>query len=360
MAGEPLLRSRPGCRAWGRAAGAVTAAVLLLLATGCARKGAPSGGPPDLVQPTVLSAVPDSGRARVPPDARLSVTFSEGMEPRSTGESVALAPRVDIRQRRWSGRTLTLVLEESLRANQTYTLFVSSSARDRHGNTMGAGRTVVFSTADSFPPGLLEGRIQARGFEAGGTYLWCYRDGRAPDSTARDFDALGLADVDGNFRIPGLVVPGRYRLWAFADLNHNRSFEPDRDVLAPADTTLELTAAQPVASGLLLRAVDPRAPGHVRGLVVDETGDSLGVLRVIAISVEDSTRRVLVETDAKGTYDLQLAAGTWDVRAWRDTDRNRAWRMDLEPASPLQRARVEPAMEINDVRLILRRWTQEP
>jgi len=69
---------------------------------------------------------------------------------------------------------------------------------------------------------------------------------------------------------------------------------------------------------------------------------------------------VLVETDAKGTYDLQLAAGTWDVRAWRDTDRNRAWRMDLEPASPLQRARVEPAMEINDVRLILRRWTQEP
>ena len=58
------------------------------------------------------------------------------------------------------------------------------------------------------PPGVLEGRIEARGFDVAGTYLWCYRDGRAPDSTARDFDALGLADAQGRFRIPGLPVPG--------------------------------------------------------------------------------------------------------------------------------------------------------
>jgi hypothetical protein len=160
-----------------RAAGAV---VLLVVLAGCARKGPPSGGPPDIVPPLVVSCEPDSGKARVSLDARLSVTFSEGMEPRSTGDAVSLAPRVDIRQRRWSGRELTLVLEESMRANQTYTLFVGPSARDRHGNSMTSGFTVVFSTADSFPAGVLEGTIEARGFEVAGTYLWCYRDGRAP------------------------------------------------------------------------------------------------------------------------------------------------------------------------------------
>lgn len=343
----------------GAARVAAVAAGLLLLA-GCARKGPPSGGPPDLVPPRVVSTEPDSGEAGVALDARLSVTFSEGMEPRSTGEAVALAPRVDIHQRRWGGRQLTLVLEEPLRAKQTYTLFVGSSAHDRHGNAMGTGRTVVFSTADSFPPGVLEGRIVARGFEVAGTYLWCYRGGREPDSTARDFDALGLADAQGYFRIPGLTVPGSYRLWAFADLNHNRSFEPDKDVLAPADTTLELTAGHPVARDLVVRAVDPRAPAHVRGLVLDPTGDTLGVFRVIAIAEEDSTRRVLVDADAKGTFDLKLASGKWQVRGWRDEDRNRAWRVDTEPASELMHYTLEPAQEINDVHLVLKLGAASP
>ena len=338
----------------------VLAAALLLVLAGCARKGPPSGGPADLVPPQVVSCSPDSGRARVPLDARLSLTFSEGMEPRSTGEAVSIAPRVDIRQRRWSGRELTLLLEEPMRANQTYTLFVGPSARDRHGNPMKSGLTVVFSTADSFPPGVLEGMIEARGFDVAGTYLWCYRDGRVPDSTARDFDALGLADEQGRFRIPGLPVPGSYRLWAFADLNRNRSFEPDKDVLAPADTTLELTAARTLAQDLTVRVVDPRAPGHVRGIVTGPTGDTLGVFRVIAIAEEDTTRRVLAEPDAKGTFDLKLAPGTWQVRAWRDADGNRAWRMDVEPASEAIHYRLEPAQEINDVRLVLKRWIVGP
>lgn len=334
---------------------AALAPLLLLAAASCAKKGPPSGGPPDITPPRVISAVPDSGTARVPLDARLSLTFSEGMEPRSTGDAVALAPRVDIRQRRWNARTLSLVLEQPLRPRQTYTLVVGASARDRHGNPLAAGRTLVFSTADSFPAGLVEGTIDARGFAAQGTMLWCYAWPKAPDSTARDFDAIGLADTDGHFRIPGLPVPGRYRLWAFADLNGNRSFEPDKDVLAPADTVLDLSAGVARVSGLLLRVVNPRAPGHVRGVVVDSTGDSLGVMRVAAISQADSSRRVVVDPDVKGAFDLELAAGAWTVRAFRDHDRNRAWRVDLEPASPVEVVQIEPAATLTDVVLRLHR-----
>jgi hypothetical protein len=332
----------------------------LLLATSCARRAPPSGGPPDIIPPRIMSSQPDSGQARVPLDARLSITFSKGMEPNASGDAVSLAPRIGFRQRRWSGRTLTVVLEERLRADQTYTLFVGPSARDRHGNNLLLGRAIVFSTADSFPPGVIEGRIVARGFAVEGTYLWCYRGARAPDSTARDFDALGLAGDQGLFRILGLPVPGSYRLWAFGDLNRNRSFEPDKDVLAPADTTIELTPERPVARDLMLRAVNPRAPGHVRGIVSDPTGDTLGVLRVIAVAEDDSTRRVLLDADAKGTFDLELASGNWLVRAWRDLDRNRAWRTDVEPASELEHIRLAPAAEISDVRLTLKRWSQGP
>ncbi len=359
MASRPA-GTRPrgaGAAAGARRAGRVLA--LLPLLAGCARKEPPSGGPPDLVQPVIVTTAPDSGAARVPADARLAITFSKGMEPRSTGDAVSLAPRIDIRQRRWGGKTLTLVLAQPLRAHQTYTLFVANSARDMRGNTMASGKAIVFSTADTFPPGVIEGKIDARGFKAEGTYLWCYREGRQPDSTARDFDALGLADLNGRFRIPGLPVPGRYRLWAFADLNRNRSFEPDQDVLAPADTLIALTPDAPAAKDLLIHAVNPRAPGHVRGVVQDPTNDSLGVIRVIAIAEKDSARRVIVDAGPKGQFDLMLDAGAWLVRAWRDEDRNRAWRVDVEPASEVMRFQIEPAAEIDDVRLTLRRVIED-
>jgi hypothetical protein len=353
--------TRRGAQAGGRITGALALVLLGILAIpACARRGPPSGGPPDLVSPKVAGSVPDSGAARVPPDAGLSVSFTKSMEPRTTGEAVSIAPRVEIRQRRWHGKTLTLVLAETLRTRQTYTLFVGLGARDRHGNTLEKATAVTFSTGDSFPPGGMAGEIQALGFAAPGTYLWVYGGGRAPDSTARDFDALGLADAEGSFRISGLPAPASYRIWGFADLNGNRSFEPETDVLAAADTVIALTHDHPVASKLLLRMTNPRAPGRVKGAVVDSTGDSLGVIRVVAISGRDSTRRVAADADDHGVFQLELQAGPWTIRAWRDADKNHAWRVDLEPASAPARVDVTPASEIADLRLTLRRRSEGP
>jgi hypothetical protein len=300
-----------------------------------------------------VSSVPDSGAARVPLDGSLSLTFTEGMEPRTTEEAISLAPRVPIQRRRWSGRTLTLIPAEALEPHRTYTLIVGGSARDRHGNTLLTGAAIPFSTADSFPPGRLEGEIHAVGFAVAGTYLWVYEAGHTPDSTARDFDALAVADAAGHFRVSGLQVPRRYRMWGFADLNRNRSFEPEVDVLAPADTTVELGEDAPSARGLVLSMVNPRAPGRVRGAVIDSTGDTLGVIRVVATAEIDTTLRVMTDADGQAAFDLKLQAGVWLLRAFRDEDRNRAWRTDVEPASPIHRLRVMPGADVQDVRLRL-------
>jgi hypothetical protein len=335
--------------------GPATALALGALTAGCAKKEAPSGGPPDIEPPRWIAAAPESGAAGVAREARPSITFSEAMEPRSTNEAVALAPRVDIKQWRWAGRTLTVVLAESLRARQTYTLFVGSGARDRHGNPLKAGATIVFTTAPAMPPGVLEGEITARGFAAAGTYLWCYdadRNGQ-PDSTARDFDALGLADADGRFRVVGLPVPGRYRLWAFADLNRNRSFEPGTDLLVPADTTLGLTTDRPAARGLTLTVVNPRAPGKVRGTVLDSAAVGEVSAAILAVSERDSTQRVFAAVNDRGEFDLQLEPGVWILRAFRDLDRNRGWSRAKEPLGPALRLEVSPASDLTGARLEL-------
>lgn len=337
-----------------RAAALVASAALLALATtGCARKMMPSGGPPDIEPPRIVATEPDSAAAGVARDVRPTITFDESMEPRSSGDAVELAPRVDIRQRRWAGRALTLVFAESLRANQTYTLFVGSSARDRHGNPLAAGRTVSFTTAPAFPPGRIEGTVEAVGFAAAGTYLWCYPEGHDPDSTARDFDALGLADDQGEFRIVGLTPPGRYRIWAFADLNRNRSFEPLIDLLAPADTIVPLTVAAPVARGITLHVTNPRAPGMLAGAVLDTVSTAEGSLRLIVISERDSLRKLLYEVDERGGFRVTMDPGTYRIRAFRDADRNKIWKRDSEGASEEQRIVVAPAGKLENLVFVL-------
>jgi len=339
---------------------ACSAVFLVMMATGCAKKESPSGGPPDLDPPRVVSATPDSGFANVALDVRPTLTFSEGMEPRSTSDAVSIAPPVEIRQRRWKGRSLTLVFADSLDPQRTYTLFVAGTARDRHGNPYGTGKTVVFSTGAVFPPGSISGRIDARGFAAGGSYLWCYDEGHVPDSTARDFDALGLADDDGSFEIAGLAVPGRYRLWTFVDLNGNRSLEPTTDILAAVDTTFELIAASPRAADVLLKVVNPRAPGIVSGIVLDSLPDSTGVLHVVAVSARDTTKQVLIQVERDGAFELRLDAGTWTLRAFRDLDSNRAWQPARERASPRIEIVVEPAGRVSSLNLELRPETGGP
>jgi hypothetical protein len=338
----------------------VVAALLVLAAASaasCARRALPSGGPLDVEPPYVIGSSPDSGAARVARNARLSVTFSENMEPRSTSESVALAPNVEIRQRRWSGATMTVVLAESLKASHVYTMFLGSGARDAHGNNMTSGKAIVFTTGDSFPVGAIQGTIEAHGFPAPGTYLWCYdaTTGHVPDSTARDFDAVGLADKLGNFRVAGLAVPGRYRLWAFADLNSNRSYEPSTDVLAPADTVFELTPAHPQVADVKITLVNPRAPGRVRGSVIDSLADSVGVLRVLVYPADDSVHALEYGVDSDNQFDIKLVAGKYRLRAYRDLDRNHFLAPEREPASDPYPMTIPPGADVTDVKLVLKR-----
>jgi hypothetical protein len=339
---------------------------LLLLAgfgvAGCAKRGPPTGGPPDIEPPTLVSSSPDSGTARVPTNAALSLTFSEGMEPRTTGDAIALSPPVEFRRLRWSGRTVTIELAKPLEARRSYTLFVGHGAHDRHGNNMVAGATVVFTTGDTLPPGRIEGHLDAKGFAAEGVYLWCYDQARhtTPDSTGRDFDAVGLVDAEGRFRIPALTVPARYRIWAFADQNQNRSFEPDRDLLAPIDTTISLTAADPVARNLEFHVVNPRAPTSVKGTVLDSLGDKEGTIWVMAIADTDTTRIVLATPNDEHRWELQLEPGGWTLRAFRDLDRNREWARGRESASEPVHVRGQPAGLIEGIELVLRPPARAP
>lgn len=326
--------------------------LVLLVLAGCARKMPPTGGPPDLAPPVLLSVIPDSASTAVDPTGSITLEFSEGMDPRSTLAALEVAPRIDFKVR-WNGRRVQLVPVKPLRAEQTYTVFVGTDARDLHGNRLREGRAIPFTTAVRFPPGVIDGEVLATGFTAAGTYLWCYPDTIAPDSTGRDFDAVAVAGETGRFRVTGLDVPGRYQLWVFADLNHNHSYEPSSDLLVPADTVVALTDGRAVAMGLQLRVTDPRAPGRVKGTVLDTLGDERGSLRLLTQSLSDTTRRILYEVASSGGFDFGWDPGRYRVRAFRDFDRNKLWKRDEEPGSDEVEVVVTPGGSVTLDPLVL-------
>ncbi len=151
----------------------------------------------------------------------------------------------------------------------------------------------------------------------------------------------------------GLPVPGRYRLWVFADLNGNRSLEPESDILTPVDTVFTLETAAPAARGFAVTVVNPRSPGRVRGLVLDSLRIERGALAVMAVAADDSLRQVIGTVDPESRFELSLPKGVWFVRAWRDLDKSRSWQRESEPASAPRRVEVAPAAEFLNVILAL-------
>lgn len=329
-----------------RIALALLAAFGALVLSGCARRLPPTGGPRDVAPPAVLSVEPDSGATRVPRDAALKLVFSEPMDRASVLGTVLVGPGVRPGAVRWeNNRTLALQFMEPLDSARTYTVLLAPGARDVRGNALERARVNHFTTADSFPPGSIEGRVEGRGLAPDGVYVWAYRDdrGRAPDSTALDMDALGQARQGGEFRLPGLHVPGTYRLFAFVDRNRNRSFEPGVDLLDRSDSLIALSAEAPRGSGVRLLATDPEALARVEGTVVDSLAPGAGILRIEVRGVPgdsaiaaDRIPLVALDVQAGGAFAGNLRSGRWRLVAYRDLNDDRTPSGDDPRSRPVE------------------------
>jgi hypothetical protein len=340
---------------------ALVLAAAAALAAGCARKLPPSGGPPDIQPPSLVLVAPDSGAVGVPLDATVRLRFSESVDRASVAQSVLFGPGVRDPELRWEdGRTVVLRPRTALVAGRTYVVYVGVGVRDVRGNPIDHPGTIHFTTADSFPPGAIEGAVEGRGVSPAGVYIWGYREdlGHAPDSTAYDMDALGRSGPGGGFRLPGLPVPGSWRLYSFVDRNRNGSFEPGPDLLTRSDSLIELSAAAPRAVGVRLVAVDPEALAQAEGAVIDSLAPGAEPLRVEARAVPvDSAvaadRVPVLNVDVlNGHFAFNLRAGRWRLTAYRDLDGDRVLAPN-EPRSPAVEINVLPGGVVRGLELTL-------
>jgi hypothetical protein len=253
----------------GRRGTRVTAGALLGALVACAKMGAPPGGPPDLVPPSIVGTRPDS--VGVYPDFKGNVEFifdetvSEGSSPdfgNGNGDLerlVVLSPTAQVPRVSWERSRITVRPREGWRPNTVYRVELLPGITDLRHNRERRGTVITFSTGAPLPTDSVSGiaidwttRQPARQAVIQALLL--------PDS----LPYLSQSDSSGRFVLAPLPH-GRYLLSGFLDQNRNRRIDGRENW-----DTLGIAPA-PAATGVLWLA--PR--------------DTVGP-KVMAVSIRDS------------------------------------------------------------------------
>jgi hypothetical protein len=202
-----------------------------LILASCAVRESPGGGPQDKTPPTIIGVDPPEGSTGVPLDGAFTMIFSKSMRKTDTEAAIFLSPIFwDYPRLKWSGKRLTVVPPEDLKANTTYILTIGAGATDTHGNKMGQSRSFAFSTGSVIDSGTISGAIFSSNDQQVTYDIWAYVLG---DTNVGDFwrgipDYATQVDSLGGFRIDHLGA-NRYFVIAVNDKNDDLFWDPSSD-----------------------------------------------------------------------------------------------------------------------------------
>jgi hypothetical protein len=275
-----------------------------LLAAGCARQVAPTGGEvPDLPL-QVVAVSPDTFQVREPFDGSVRIEFDRRISERPTTgtlrDAVIVSPRTGEVEVRHGRRGLEVRMEGGFQERTVYRITFQSTIQDLWRNTLARPYELFFSTGPPFEPNLVAGLLVDR--------LTLEPVARArvdarplPEGPVHS----ALSDSLGVFAFRFLPA-GRYRLVAYEDRNRNREpdfAEPQDSIevaFAPGDTVVvtELALLQPDTTAAVLARVrledsvtvtavfddhlDPEVPlEEVRARLEREDGEGIAVRAVL-------------------------------------------------------------------------------
>ena len=210
--------------------------ILLLttvLLTSCATIVMPTGGPKDVVPPTIAKEVPQNGCNNFKGNT-IKITFNEFVTLNNTFENVLISPPLSQQPTyTLSGKTLIIKFNDTLQSNQTYNLGFANCIQDFTEENPIPFYNYAFSTGEAVDSFMLQGKvIEAQTTNAvKGCFVFAY---------SQDIDSLPLTtkpqyitktQPNGAFAIKN-IRPGSYKLFALKDINNNLIFDLPNEEIA--------------------------------------------------------------------------------------------------------------------------------
>ena len=207
------------------------------LMVACASIGSPDGGPYDETPPVFLGSTPKPFAVGVKAK-RVELEFDEFIKIEKAAEKVVVSPpQITPPIIKTSGKKIVVTLDDSLKANTTYSIDFSDAIVDyNEGNPLG-NFAFLFSTGDQIDTLAVSGTVlNASNLEPiKGILVGLH--GNLADSafTTKPFDRVSRTDADGRFTIRG-IAPGSYRAYALQDANQNYIFDQKNEMIAFLDS----------------------------------------------------------------------------------------------------------------------------
>ena len=100
---------------------------------------------PDITPPYVVSTYPANNSIGIDISTKIMITFSEPMDKNATENAISITPFLNI-TKEWNSNGTTITLAALLLEGTTYTIVISTRAKDMFGNAMTSEYSFSFKT----------------------------------------------------------------------------------------------------------------------------------------------------------------------------------------------------------------------
>jgi hypothetical protein len=203
----------------------------------CASIGRPDGGPIDEDPPRFLESSPKPGEVNVKKN-KFTLTFDEYIKLEKASEKVVISPpQIQQPEIKASGKRVIVTLEDTLKANSTYTVdFADAIVDNNEGNPLG-NFTYTFSTGTAIDSMEVAGTLlEASNLEPVKGMMIGLHSNLADSAFLKlPLDRVARTDSRGHFSIKG-VAPGKYRIYGLLDSDQNYAYTQKSEALAFNDS----------------------------------------------------------------------------------------------------------------------------
>ncbi|MBL0046917.1 MAG: Ig-like domain-containing protein [Bacteroidetes bacterium] len=215
-----------------------------LLFYGCAQVVSPTGGEKDETPPKIVKSNPANGSILFK-DEKIQLNFSEYIKVKDANNQLIISPPLKkTPELKVKNKTLTLDIEDSLKANTTYTFSFGNSIVDFTEENPLENFQFVFSTGNYLDSMSVLGKVEnaMNHIPEKGVLVMLY----ALEKTSSDSfpyheipDYFGKSNEFGNYTINN-IREGKYKMLALKDGNTNYLFDSEDEQIAFLDSVITI------------------------------------------------------------------------------------------------------------------------
>lgn len=210
----------------------------------CGQRGAPTGGPKDVISPEVKTSSPLNNATNFN-GRKITLQFDEYVTVSGFYNEFVISPPVKKQPDfKVKGKKLILDFDSAFAENTTYSLFLGKAVKDLNGGNVLANNQLVFSTGKFVDSLTFAGEVfdakTMRPFDKGMVQL--YKN--TYDSVqSKEIPSYFAQITDGKFQFTNLAG-GEYKIFALVDINGNYLYDLPNEEVAFSNKTISISEKQ--------------------------------------------------------------------------------------------------------------------